>query len=215
MVIIFDWDGTLSDSTSKIVNCVQKAARSTGFPVLPDEAILNIIGLGLPEAMQRLYPDLTDEEKQCVRLSYVVHFLDVDQTPSPFFPGVEEGLEALKAAGFSMAVATGKSRRGLNRVFERLDMQRYFDASRCADETASKPHPLMLEELLEEFGVEASKAVMVGDTEYDMEMAQSANMPRVAVSYGAHHIDRLLPYKPCLSVDRFSHFVEWALQTRR
>lgn len=213
MVIIFDWDGTLSDSTSKIVSCVQMAAESTGFPVLADEAILNIIGLGLPEAMQKLYPQLNDGEKEQIRLSYVEHFLRVDQTPSPFFEGVEEGLRALKASGFQMAVATGKSRRGLNRVFERLDMGHFFDASRCADETASKPHPLMLEELLEEFGVAANQAVMVGDTEYDMEMAQRASMPRVAVSYGAHHMDRLLSYEPSLCVDKFSEFVKWALRT--
>ncbi|MFT6254171.1 MAG: phosphoglycolate phosphatase [Granulosicoccus sp.] len=211
MLLIFDWDGTLSDSTSKIVTCLQKAAETTGFPVLEDDVICNVIGLGLPEVMERLYPRLGDDEKEQVRLHYVEHFLAADKTPSPFFYGVEKGLRSLRSAGFKMAVATGKSRRGLDRVLDRLDMRSYFDASRCADETLSKPHPLMLEELLLEMDVSAGKAMMVGDTEYDMEMAQKANVHRVAVSYGAHHIDRLKPYQPLLCTDHFPDFVEWVL----
>jgi phosphoglycolate phosphatase len=211
MLLIFDWDGTLSDSTSKIVTCLQKAAETAGFPVLEDDVICNVIGLGLPEVMERLYPRLGDDEKEQVRLHYVEHFLAADQTPSPFFNGVEKGLRSLKDAGFKMAVATGKSRRGLDRVLDRLDMRSYFDASRCADETLSKPHPLMLEELLLEMDVSAGKAMMIGDTEYDMEMAQKANVHRVAVSYGAHHIDRLKPYQPLLCTDHFPDFVEWVL----
>lgn len=214
VLIIFDWDGTLSDSTAKIVQCVQQAAHNTGFPVLSDEAILNIIGLGLPEAMQVLYPQLNDNEKEQIRLAYIACFLEVDQSPSPFFEGVEEGLQSLKKAGYRMAVATGKSRRGMNRVFERLNMQHFFDASRCADETASKPHPLMLQELLQEFSVDAEQAIMVGDTEYDMDMAKQMGIPRVAVSYGAHHIDRMMSYEPSLCVDQFSELVEWILQTK-
>lgn len=213
MLIIFDWDGTLSNSTAKIVHCVQQAARSTGFPVLEDKQILNIIGLGLPEAMQELYPELSAEEKEQIRLSYAEHFVRVDQTPSPFFDGVEDGLRQLKQAGYKMAVATGKSRKGLNRVLERLEMQDFFHASRCADETASKPHPLMLQELLEHFDVNSDQAVMVGDTEYDMDMAQRIEVPRVAVSYGAHHIDRLHTYQPQLCVDSFPEFIDWVFKT--
>lgn len=212
MLLIFDWDGTLSDSASKIIDCVQAAARTAGFPVLEDDAIRNIIGLGLPEAMQCLYPSLNDNEREQVRLAYVEHFLASDQTPSPFFDGVIEGLQQLRAAGFSMAVATGKSRRGLDRVLKDVDMQQYFDGSRCADETASKPNPKMLYELLAEFKVTPEQAIMVGDTEYDMGMAQQANVARVAVSYGAHTIDRLTKYQPVLSVDTFTEFVDWVVQ---
>jgi phosphoglycolate phosphatase len=211
VLLIFDWDGTLSDSTSKIVSCLQQAAETTGFPILEDQVICNIIGLGLPEAMERLYPELSADDKEQVRLHYIQHFLAADQTPSPFFPGVIEGLERLRDEDFAMAVATGKSRRGLNRVLDKLDMQKYFDASRCADETQSKPHPLMLHELLIEMSVSADKAVMIGDTEYDMEMAQNANVPSVAVSYGAHHIDRLKPFNPLLCTDNFSAFVDWVV----
>ncbi|MGS2716598.1 HAD family hydrolase [Eionea flava] len=215
MLLIFDWDGTLSDSTSKIVTCLQKAAASAGFPVLEDAVICNIIGLGLPEAMARLYPELGDDQKESIRSHYVEHFLAADQIPSPFFEGVEEGLATLRCAGFAMAVATGKSRRGLDRVLERLSMQAYFDASRCADETKSKPDPLMLQELLKQMKVSCDRALMVGDTEYDMEMARNANVHRVAVSYGAHHIDRLQPYQPIKSVDHFSDFVDWVMSTYR
>lgn len=210
-LLIFDWDGTLSDSTGKIIDCVQKAAGSTGFEVLADETIRNIIGLGLPEAMRRLYPDLNEVEKQKIKDAYVENFLAQDQNPSPFFHGVEQGLQQLRDTGFAMAVATGKSRRGLDRVFQNLDMQKFFDGSRCADETASKPDPLMLQELLAEFSVSPEQALMVGDTEYDMEMAQTANVHRVAVSYGAHHIDRLLPYEPVLRVNAFNEFVDWVI----
>lgn len=215
MFLIFDWDGTLSDSTSKIVTCLQQAAASAGFPVLEDAVICNIIGLGLPEAMAQLYPELNDDQKESIRSYYVEHFLAADQTPSPFFEGVEEGLAVLREAGFEMAVATGKSRRGLDRVLERLNMQAYFDASRCADETRSKPDPLMLQELLKQMNVDCERALMVGDTEYDMEMAKNANVHRVAVSYGAHHIDRLRPYQPIKSVDHFSDFVDWVMSSYR
>jgi phosphoglycolate phosphatase len=214
LLLIFDWDGTLSNSASKIIACVQKAAETTGFPVLEDDVIRNIIGLGLPEAMQRLYPLLSDNEREQIRQGYVDHFLSSDQTPSPFFDGVIEGLQNLKSAGFTMAVATGKSRRGLDRVLKDTGMQACFDGSRCADETASKPHPLMLHELLAEFTVPPERAIMIGDTEYDMDMAQRASVPRVAVSYGAHHIDRLVTYDPVLRVDQFTDFVTWALQSR-
>jgi phosphoglycolate phosphatase len=215
VLLIFDWDGTLSDSTSKIVSCLQQAAETAGFPVLEDDVVCNIIGLGLPEAMERLYPELSANDKEQIRLHYIEHFLAADQTPSPFFSGVIGGLERLRAENFEMAVATGKSRRGLDRVLDRLDMRGYFDASRCADETQSKPHPLMLQELLTEMNVSADKAMMIGDTEYDMEMAQNADVHPIAVSYGAHHIDRLKPYSPLLCTDNFSDFVDWVIDRYR
>lgn len=211
MLLIFDWDGTLSDSTNKIIDCVQQAANTAGFRVCDDAEIKNIIGLGLPEAMQRLYPELDTSAREQIRRHYVEHFVAADQQPSPFFEGVLEGLHALRDARFSLCIATGKSRRGLSRVLSNLGMTRFFHGSRCADETASKPHPLMLVELLSEFSCGSDQAVMVGDTEYDMSMAQQIDMPRVAVTYGAHSIERLLSYNPLLSVDHFSVFVDWVL----
>lgn len=211
MLLIFDWDGTLSDSAGKIITCLQEAAISSGFRVCDSEAIRNIIGLGLPEAMSALYPELNKDEHEQIRQAYVSHFLAADQEPSPFFDGVMEGLQQLRDQHYLLAVATGKSRRGLNRVLSNLKLDDFFHGSRCADETSSKPRPQMLTELLDEFSKPAADAYMVGDTEYDMSMAHQLNMPRVAVSYGAHNIERLKQYKPALCVDHFSDFVKWVL----
>lgn len=208
MLLIFDWDGTLSDSTGKIVSCVQTAAAELGMPALADDTIKNIIGLSLVEAMAILYPAYSQADVERLAQCYSSHFL-ADTTPSAFFQGVESTLKRLKVAGFQMAIATGKSRKGLNRVLGNLGWENYFDATKCADETASKPHPLMLSQLLQEFGLQPEEAVMVGDTEYDMSMARSAGMARIAVSYGAHHVDRLRPYDPVLCMDEFEQMLSW------
>lgn len=203
MLFIFDWDGTLCDSTGKIVRCMQLAARKVGLRDLQDFEVLNIIGLGLPEAVSSLFPDSTPEAQRALSRAYSECFIADDQCPMSFFHGVEETLHHLRDEGYCLTIATGKSRRGLVRILEDLGMQNFFHGSRCADETRSKPDPAMLHELLTEFRCPASEAVMVGDTEYDMEMARRANMPRVAVSYGAHAIERLRPYEPVLCLDHF------------
>ncbi len=210
MLFIFDWDGTLIDSTAKITQAMQLAITDAGLPPLEDKTIINIIGLGLPEAIFQLFPAVTDAERAQLRDFYAVRFVSLDeQKASNFFPHVKETLDLLREQGHLLAVATGKSRRGLDRILRDLEMKDYFDASRCADETASKPHPLMLEELLAHFAVPAQESVMVGDTEYDMEMARRIAMPRIAVSYGAHHIDRLQPYDPEICLDRFDALLDW------
>ena len=207
MLLIFDWDGTLIDSTAKIVRCMQQAAERVGVDVLESSAICQIIGLGLPEAIATLYPQANAQQLDKVREQYVHFFITVDQTPSPFFPAVEETLAILRDAGHQLAVATGKSRRGLDRVLEQHNMQDFFHATRCADETQSKPHPQMLYELLDHFERKPSEALMVGDTHFDMSMAQQAGMARVAVSYGAHHRDQLMPYDPLVCLDHFSELL--------
>jgi len=210
LLFIFDWDGTLSDSKAKITKAMQLAAQDMGWVPLDDDHIHNIIGLGLPEAIHRLYPEVGLPDRQRLRDVYATHFLRLDEArPSDFFPGVMATLDRLKADGHTLTIATGKSRRGLDRIFGVLGVADFFHATRCADETASKPDPLMLEELLCEFGVEAGEAVMIGDTEYDMEMARCIDMPRIAVSYGAHHIDRLHGYQPELCLDQFDQLLAW------
>lgn len=210
MLFIFDWDGTLSDSKAKITTAMQLAARDVGWTPLEDHRIHNIIGLGLPEAIHQLYPDTDLSDRQSLRDAYAGRFLSLDEArPSDFFPGVMDTLCRLKADGHILTIATGKSRKGLDRIFGVLGVADLFHASRCADETASKPDPLMLEELLNEFGVAPDAAVMIGDTEYDMEMARRIDMPRIAVSYGAHHIDRLHIYQPELCLDQFEHLLSW------
>ena len=203
-LLIFDWDGTLSDSVARIASSMQRAASDHQMQVPSYDAVKEIIGLGLTEAATRLFPGVKREQLFALQTSYSQHFRSEDGSPCPFFPGVEETLQHLKQQGYQLAVATGKSRAGLDRVLTSLDMKSFFDSSRCADETISKPHPLMLEQLLEEFDLNPDQAVMVGDTEFDMEMAATINMPRIAVSYGAHHVDRLRSFEPLACVDLFA-----------
>lgn len=210
-LIIFDWDGTLVDSAQRIVTCMQISMREVGLPVRSDEQIRNIIGLGLPEAFKELYPDLGKPEMELIREYYSQHFISNSIPPSQFFPGVQETLSSLHEEAFTLAVATGKSRRGLNRVFNEIPFSHLFSASRCADETISKPHPQMIYELLEETGVEKDQALMVGDTEFDMAMAERAGIDRVAVSYGVHGPDRLTKYRPVLMADEITQLRDWLM----
>ncbi len=203
MLFIFDWDGTLCDSTGKIVRCMQLAARQVGLRDLEDFEVLEIIGLGLPEAVDRLFPGAPVASLQALSKAYSEAFVADEHTPMGFFQGVEETLNLLRDQGYKLAIATGKSRRGLEHILDTLSMKGFFHGSRCADETCSKPDPMMLRELLTEFRWHPEEAVMVGDTEYDMEMARRANVPRVAVSYGAHIIERLQSYEPVLCIDHF------------
>lgn len=193
---------------------MQMAMHEAGLPVREEGAIRNIIGLGLPEAFAQLYPGIGLTEMERMRDCYAEHFIADRVPPSSFFSGVEQTMADLKEMGYTLAVATGKSRRGLNRVFKEIAWRDYFAASRCADETRSKPHPQMLHELLEETGVAAHQALMVGDTEFDMEMAQRAGVDRVAVSYGVHEAERLLAYEPVLMVDRIVQLADWLQQQR-
>lgn len=207
MLFIFDWDGTLIDSAQRIVDALQTAIAQCSLPPRTDEQSRNIIGLGLPEAITALYPTLSDADREALRQSYVKHYLAADHQPCELFPGVLATLHALKEKNFHLAVATGKSRRGLDRVLDQLELHDFFDATRCADETQSKPHPQMLHELLAELKLTPERAVMVGDTEYDLAMAHSAGMPCIAVDYGAHAIDRLLTYEPELVLSEFSQLL--------
>lgn len=203
-LIIFDWDGTLCDSLSRIVEAIRSSAVALELPVPSEEASRDVIGLGLNEALQTLFPALSDRQIEWLRQRYAEHYVSRDQEPSPLYPRVREALTALKESGFYLAVATGKSRKGLDRILAGLDMRDFFDASRCADETRSKPDPLMLTELTRYFAVGADQSLMVGDTTYDMEMARNLNMPRVGVTYGAHAPERLHVYQPLAVLDCLS-----------
>lgn len=205
-MLIFDWDGTLCDSLHRIAYCLQLAADDVGLPVPTVEEAKDIIGLGLYEALAQLFPGIENGAIQVLRNSYAEHFRRVDQTPSPLFADVERTLIDLRDQGYVLTVATGKSRAGLDRVLQAMGMKNFFHSTRCADETASKPDPLMLQSLLEEHGLPAQQAIMVGDTTFDMEMAQRAGVPRIAVSYGAHSLERLAMYDPLACIDAFSVF---------
>jgi phosphoglycolate phosphatase len=208
-LIVFDWDGTLMDSEAKIVRCMQAAAADVGIPDPGTEAIRNIIGLGLNEAMQVLFPQQTPVHRADLVERYRRHFLELDSTGMPLFPGVAQGLTQLAEQGYLLAIATGKARRGLNRVLDDTGMRHLFVSSRCADEAFSKPHPQMLEDILDETGIGAGRTLMVGDTVYDMEMARSAKVAGLAVSYGVHARERLLGCGALACLDSFPEVCAW------
>lgn len=209
-LIIFDWDGTLMNSVPKIVSCMQAAATDAQLPVPGDKAVEDIIGLGLPEAVAMLFPGITESQSSRLRECYAHHFVHADTTPMRFFEGVEASLKGLRErSGVKMAVATGKTRKGLARIFEQTRSGGWFHASRTADETRSKPHPQMLSELLEELSLPAERAVMVGDTEYDLAMARTLGMPRVGVSYGVHSVERLQACEPEFIAHNVDALFDW------
>jgi len=208
-LLIFDWDGTLIDSEARIIASMQAAAEALGHDPLPQESIRNIIGLGLPEAIRALIPHIDEPAVEQMRLCYSQQFIQRDTTPAQFYPGVEQTLQRLRQRGYRLAVATGKSRRGLNRVLEQTGLGELFELTRCADETRSKPDPQMLQEILAETGMGAGDAVMVGDTEYDLEMGRRIGMGRVAVSYGAHELERLRRFEPLTVIHHFPEIETW------
>lgn len=209
-LVIFDWDGTLMDSADRIVDCMQAASREAGWGELEDASIRNIIGLGLPEAIATLCPGIDADRAERLRSRYAWHFVEGNDTPMRFFSGVEAGVARLRRRdGQRLAVATGKSRRGLERIFRDSQSGGWFHASRTADETRSKPHPLMLEELLAELGLHAEEAVMVGDTEYDLEMARAIGMDRVAVTWGVHPPERLAASRPTFTAEAVPELFNW------
>lgn len=208
-LVIFDWDGTLMDSEAKIVRCFQAASDDAGATYPGDDAVRNIIGLGLSEAIAHIFPDENEATRAAVLEGYREHFLVRDQTEMPLFPGVVEGLASMVDDGYRLAVATGKARRGLDRVLQESPVQHLFDATRCADETRSKPHPLMLDEIINEIGADRQRAIMVGDSVFDLEMARNAGIDALAVSYGVQPCDRLADYEPVACMDSFAQLRDW------
>ncbi len=195
-LFIFDWDGTLMDSERQIVHCMQQAAADLGLVIPETGAVRSIIGLGLPEALLRLFPFYDRPLRERIRQAYARHFVAEAGGRSELFPGALELLEDLRAQGHLLAVATGKSRLGLDRVLEQTGLMHFFDTSRCADETASKPDPLMLNEILVALSVFPGEAVMIGDTTFDLEMAARANVRSVGITHGVHAATELERYRP-------------------
>ncbi len=195
-LVIFDWDGTLIDSIEQIVRSIEIAAADLGVPSPSAEAARDIIGLGLPEAMRVLFPQVTEADRDSLRERYAHHFVGTVAHEVTPYSGIEPLLQDLHESPVALAVATGKSRRGLDRVLAKTGWADYFSATRCADETASKPDPRMLEELLTELQVPVERALMVGDTVYDLAMAEAIGMASVGVTYGVHSPQRLLQHNP-------------------
>lgn len=207
-LVVFDWDGTLMDSEAQIVACMRAAIDDLRLASRTADEVKNIIGLGLREAVTALYPEAGKDLVQALADRYRDHWLAGDRQ-SQLFPGVEETLHLLKDEGFRLAVATGKGRRGLDKVLRETGLGELFDATRCADETRSKPHPLMLEQIMNELGSVPAQTLMVGDTEYDMEMARNAQAHPVAVSYGVHDWPRLQRHAPLTCLDQITELGDW------
>lgn len=209
-LVIFDWDGTLMDSADKIINCMQIAAKHCDMPVPSFDAVSHIIGISLKPAIKQLFGIDDDALAERLVLAYKEAFVSHDATPCPLFNGVEDLLSALKAKGATLAVATGKARRGLDRAWSQTETGHYFSASRCADDAQSKPSPDMLLQILDELNISAHDAVMIGDTTYDMQMAKSIGMRRIGVSYGVHaqvHLEALAPETIVHSIGELQQFL--------
>lgn len=213
-LLVFDWDGTLMDSQARIVDCMQAGFRDNGFDAPSGNTISNFIGLGLIEAVRELSPGFLPTQQQRIADAYREHFLVHNDTPSRFFDGATETLKKLRADGYMLAVATGKSRRGLDEEFEKTGIRGMFELSRCAGETRSKPHPDMLQEIMDILGLMAAETLMIGDTEFDMLMARNAGADALAVSYGVHDRERLLKTDPVGIVDDVSHIPDWVSSSR-
>jgi phosphoglycolate phosphatase len=207
-LIVFDWDGTLIDSTALIAGSVQLAAAELGLPVPSDADARHIIGLSLVHAMQCLFPGLGADRYQELIERYRVHYLKRDSEIA-LFNNVREMLIALREDGYLLAVATGKARQGLDRALLLTDLVQHFDATRCADETFSKPHPQMLLELIDELMVEPKRVLMVGDTTHDLQMAANAGTAAVAVMCGAHPREVLLGEPHVAMLKDVSGLREW------
>ena len=207
-LVVFDWDGTLIDSAGAIVGCIQAACRDLGLPVPEPERARHVIGLGLADSLSHAIPGLPPSEYPRVAERYRHHFTAVDANLS-LFPGTREMLAGLRGNGHALAIATGKSRAGLARALANTGLKDLFDATRCADQCAPKPAPDMLLELLDEVAAAPDRAVMIGDTSHDLEMATNAGVAAVAVGYGAHDPSRLAALAPLALVGSTEELARW------
>ena len=210
-LVIFDWDGTLMDSISRIVSSMQSAARSCELIVPSKDKAKSIIGLSLAVGIKKLFPTLSEEGLDKMLTEYKYQYLEGDTTPSPLFENSLNLLTALKKDQRKLAVATGKARPGLQRIFDVTGAEHYFDASCCAGEVLSKPAPDMLLRILAELDITADQAVMIGDTSYDMQMAKSAGVDRIGITLGVDTRAVLNEYQPVAVVDSISELQQLLL----
>ena len=209
-LIVFDWDGTLFDSTRLIARCIQAACADVGTRVPSDRDASFVIGLGLADALRHAAPELPPERYRELGERYRHHYL-ARQRDIVLFEGTLEMLRALKAGNHALAVATGKTRRGLDEALRQADMANLFDATRTADETAGKPDPRMLRELMRELGCSAARTLMVGDTTHDLQLAANAGCASVAVSFGAHEPEAFAEHAPLFVAHTTDELHRWLL----
>ncbi len=209
-LIVWDWDGTLADSTGMIARALVQAAEHVGLPKLALEKARTVIGLGLREAIHALYGDISGEKAQALAMQYRVNYFAGEQDV-PLFDGAEKLIAELGRRGYKQAVATGKGRRGLNMALERIAVANYFQATRTVDECFSKPHPQMLDELMDLLVATPERTLMIGDSSYDLQMAENAGVTSLAVTYGAHDSKALLAHHPKGIFNTFNDLSDWLL----
>lgn len=210
-LIVFDWDGTIMDSAGEIVGAMQQAIADLGLPERPPEAMRELIGLGIDDVLERLFPELETPKVRALLASYRGRY-SAPGIGSNVFSGVRETLTTLRTGGVTLAVATGKSRRGLDRGFAESGLGHFFRISRCADESVPKPAPDMLEEILLRTATEPGQALMVGDTEFDMAMAVAAGVPAVGVACGVHEPGRLYAAGAITVLEDVAALPDWLLR---
>lgn len=210
-LIVFDWDGTVMDSTAVIAGSIQAACRDLGLPVPSDAAARHVIGMGLREALRHAVPD-ADESQYAPLADRYRHYFLAQDAAIPLYDQARETIEELHGQGYALAVATGKSRAGLERVLQSSGMGGYFHATRTADQTFSKPHPAMLLELMDELGTAPERTLMVGDTTHDLQMALNAGVDALAVTHGAHPEEQLRELKPLALLNDFPELRSWFRQ---
>jgi len=209
-LIVWDWDGTLADSTAMITVALLKAAEQVGLPALSRKQASSIIGLGLRESIEALYGQIPKEQAQALAAQYTANYY-AGESEIPLFEGATDTIKALSKRGFKLAVATGKGRRGLNLALEHCGLAQYFLATRTVDECLSKPHPQMLDELMDHFVVMPERTLMIGDTSYDLQMAQNAGVKSIGLTYGAQSADQWQHLNPIAQFDEFSSLSAWLL----
>lgn len=213
-LIVFDWDGTLVDSIHRIVTSLQHASQITLGESISDTRARSVIGLGLTEAISQLYPELSPSEMEPVTHAYKQHFLYENTVEAPLFPGVKQLLKNLVDEDFTLAIATGKSRQGLDHNLAEHDVAHFFATTRCAGEYTSKPAPDMLLSILEDFNTPASQALMIGDSEHDLLMARHAGVDSIGVTCGVQTEDVLSQFNPLFCLDNISELPKRLLQAK-
>lgn len=208
-LLVFDWDGTLLDSAAKIVSCMQQSAQQCGLQPASAAEIRDVVGLSLELAIHRLYPDLSEQKHQAMVMCFRQVYLLDSGDEACLFDNALPALQSLQQQGYLLAVATGKSRRGLDKDLALTDTADLFPITRTAEETRSKPDPLMLEEILTDYDLSADQALMIGDTEYDLKMAANIRMDSLAVSYGMHDAERLWQARPKAILDDICQLIPW------
>ena len=207
-LLVFDWDGTLVDSIERIVTSLQHASKQAVDTDVSESQAKDVIGLGLMEAISKLHPELSGHqhsaELETIADAYRQHYLYDNPVPAPLFSGVNKLLDELRDDGYTLAISTGKSRNGLERSIEEHKVAEYFSTTRCAGENKSKPHPEMLHEILHELNFSATQALMIGDSEHDLKMANNANMQSIGVTHGVHDAITLEKHKPLVCLDNIT-----------